>query len=199
VPPPSGLREAHEHLAFPGTLTLSAGTLARVWTELGEAVARAGIKKLLLFNSHGGQPQVMEIVARDLRVRLGMTVVAYSWFAGGLPGGLFPDEEVRHGIHAGAIETSMMLHLRPDLVQMEHAADFVPLMRELADEGYRRLSPTGPGRLAWQAQDLHPSGACGDATNADAERGRALVDHAAGALVELLLELDRFSPDRLRS
>ena len=93
----------------------------------------------------------------------------------------------------------MMLHLRPDLVQMEHAADFVPLMRELADEGYRRLSPTGPGRLAWQAQDLHPSGACGDASNADAERGRALVDHAAGALVELLLELDRFPPDRLRS
>jgi creatinine amidohydrolase len=179
VLPMQPVGKSDEHLAFPGTLTLSAGTLARVWTELGEAVARAGIKKLLLFNSHGGQPQVMEIVARDLRVRLGMTVVAYSWFAGGQPGGLVPDEEVRHGIHAGAIETSMMLHLRPDLVQMEHAADFVPLMRELADEGYRRLSPTGPGRLAWQAQDLHPSGACGDATNADAERGRALVDHAA--------------------
>jgi len=190
--------KSDEHLAFPGTLTLSAATLARLWTEIGEAVARAGIKKLLLFNSHGGQPQVMEIVARDLRVRLGMTVVAYSWLAGGLPAGLFPDDEVRHGIHAGALETSMMLHLRPDLVQMEHAADFRPLMQEMADEGYRLLSPSGPGRLAWQAQDLHPSGACGDATDADAARGRLLVDHAAGMLVELLLELDRFSPDRLR-
>ena len=127
-----------------------------------------------------------------------MAVVAYSWFAGGLPAGLFPDAEVRHGIHAGALETSMMLHLRPDLVQMARAADFVPLMRQMADEGYRLLSPTGPGKLAWQAQDLHPAGAAGDARNADAERGRALVEHAAQALVDLLREVDRFSPDRLR-
>ena len=77
--------KSDEHLAFPGTLTLSAETLARLWTEIGEAVARAGVRKLVLFNSHGGQPQVMEIVARDLRVRLGMLVVAYSWYAGGLP------------------------------------------------------------------------------------------------------------------
>jgi creatinine amidohydrolase len=140
----------------------------------------------------------MEIVARDLRVRLGMVVVAYSWYAAGVPEGLFPDEEVRHGIHAGAIETAMMLHLRPDLVHMEHAADFAPLMRAMAADGYRLLSPTGPARLAWQAQDLHPSGAAGDARNADAERGRALVDHAARALVDLLHEVDRFPPDRLR-
>jgi creatinine amidohydrolase len=190
--------KSDEHLGFPGTLTLSAETLCRVWTEIGESVARAGIRKLVLFNSHGGQPQVMEIVARDLRVRRGMTVVAYSWYAAGLPPGLFPEAEVRDGIHADAIETSMMLHLRPDLVQMARAAEFVPLMRQLADEGYRLLSPTGPGKLAWRAEDLHPSGACGDATNADAERGRQLVDHAAQSLVELLIEVDRFAPDRLR-
>jgi creatinine amidohydrolase len=190
--------KSNEHQAFPGTLTLSAETLARLWTEIGESVARAGVRKLVLFNSHGGQPQVMDIVARDLRVRLGMLVVAYSWYAAGVPPDLFHGEEVRHGIHAGAIETSMMLHLRPDLVQLARAADFVPLMRQMADEGYRLLSPTGPGKLAWQAQDLHPSGAAGDARNADAERGRALVDHAAQALVDLLREVDRFAPDRLR-
>jgi creatinine amidohydrolase len=190
--------KSDEHLAFPGTLTLSAETLVRLWTEVGLSVARAGVRKLVLFNSHGGQPQVMEIVARDLRVRLGMVVVAYSWYAAGLPQGLFPEDEVRHGIHAGAIETSMMLHLRPELVQMDQAANFAPLIREMADEGYRLLSPTGPARLAWQAQDLHPSGAAGDARNADAERGRALVDHAARALVDLLREVDRFPPDRLR-
>jgi creatinine amidohydrolase len=191
--------KSDEHLAFPGTLTLAAETLARLWTEIGESVARAGVRKLVLFNSHGGQPQVMEIVARDLRVRLGMMVVAYSWYAAGVPAGLFPDDEVRHGIHAGAIETSIMLHLRPDLVQMDQAADFAPLMRQMAADGYRLLSPTGPGKLAWQAQDLHPSGAAGDARNADAERGRALVDHAARALGDLLREVDRFPPDRLRS
>jgi creatinine amidohydrolase len=126
-----------------------------------------------------------------------MLVVAYSWYAGGLPPGLFGQDEVRHGIHAGAIETSMMLHLRPDLVRMELAADFRPLMGDLARD-YRHLSPTGAGRLAWMAQDLHPSGACGDATDADAERGRALVDHAAQTLVELLVEIDRYPLERLR-
>jgi creatinine amidohydrolase len=186
-----------EHLAFPGTLTLSAETLARLWTEIGESVARAGVRKLVLFNSHGGQPQVMDIVARDLRVRLGMMVVAYSWYAAGIPPGLFPEAEVRHGIHAGAIETSMMLCLRPDLVRMEEARDFTPLMSEMA-QGYARLSPIGPGRLGWMAQDLHPSGACGDARNADPERGRQLVEHAARALLELLLEVDRFPLEKLR-
>ncbi len=191
--------KSDEHLAFPGTLTLTAETLARVWTEIGQSVARAGIRKLVLFNSHGGQPQVMEIVARDLRVRLGMLVVACSWYAAGIPPGLFSPEEVQDGIHAGAIETSMMLHLRPDLVQMNRAANFVPLMRTMRAEGYLLLSPTGPGKLAWQAQDLHPSGACGDARDADAERGRQLVEHAARALADLLLELDRFTPDRLHA
>jgi creatinine amidohydrolase len=183
--------KSDEHLGFPGTLTLSAATLIRLWTEVGESVARAGVRKLVLFNSHGGQPQVMDIVARDLRVRRGMLVVAYSWYAGGLPPGLFGQDEVRHGIHAGAIETSMMLHLRPDLVRMERAANFVSLMAEMAGH-YRLLSPIGAGKLAWQAQDLHPSGACGDATNADAARGRQLVEHAAQALVALLEEVDRY-------
>ena len=190
--------KSDEHLAFPGTLTLAAETLARLWTEIGESVARTGVRKLVLFNSHGGQPQVMEIVARDLRVRLGMIVVAYSWYAAGVPPDLFPDEEVRHGIHAGAIETSMMLHLRPDLVHMERAAKFVPLMAEMAGH-YRLLSPIGAGKLAWQAQDLHLSGACGDATNADAARGRQLVEHAARALVALLEEVDRYPLANLRA
>ncbi len=189
--------KSDEHLAFPGTLSLSAETLIRVWTEVGESVARAGIRKLVLFNSHGGQPQIMDIVARDLRLRHAMLVVAYSWYAGGVPDGLFDESEVRHGIHAGAIETSMMLELRPDLVRMDLAADFTPLMRELADNRY--LSPTGAGRLAWLAQDLHPSGACGDARNADAGRGRARGAHAAQALIALLQEVDRYPLERLRS
>jgi creatinine amidohydrolase len=189
--------KSSEHLGFPGTLTLSAETLIRLWTEIGESVARAGVRKLVLFNSHGGQPQVMDIVARDLRVRLGMLVVAYSWYAGGLPSGLFDQDEVRHGIHAGAIETSMMLHLRPDLVRLDLAANFRPLMADLAPD-YRHLSPTGAGRLAWMAQDLHPSGACGDAADADAGRGRALVEHAARTLIELLAEIDRYPLERLR-
>jgi creatinine amidohydrolase len=151
----------------------------------------------VLPNSHGGQPQVMDIVARGPRVGLSM-VVAYSWYAGGVPSDLFDRDEVRHGIHAGAIETSMILHLRPDLVRLELAVDFRPLMADLARD-CRHLSPTSAGRLAWMAQDLHLSGACGDATDADAGRGRALIDHAARTLVELLAEIDRYPLERLRS
>ena len=197
VLPPMPVGKSDEHSAFPGTLTLSAKTLIRLWTELGEAVARAGVRKLVLFNSHGGQPQVMDIVARDLRVRLGMLVVAYSWYAAGVPSGLFPEHEVRYGIHGGAIETSIMLHLRPDLVHMERAANFSPLMADMAGH-YRLLSPIGAGKLAWQAQDLHPSGACGDATNADAERGAQVVEHAAQGLAALLEEVDRYPLANLR-
>ena len=189
--------KSDEHNAFGGTLTLSAETLIRVWTEIGVSVARAGVKKLVLFNSHGGQVAIMDVVARALRIEERMLVIAHSWFAGGLPGGLFSDDEVKYGIHAGAIETSMMLHLHPDLVAMDKAENFGPLPAEMAKEGYRRLSPVGQGRMGWKAEDLHPSGACGDAASADAERGRRLVEHAAQALVELLIEVDRFSPARL--
>ncbi|MGH6885721.1 MAG: creatininase family protein [Geminicoccales bacterium] len=190
--------KSDEHLAFPGTLTLSAETLIRLWTEVGDSVARAGVRKLVLLNSHGGQVAIMDVVARDLRIRHGMLVMAWSWFAAGIPDGLFSSDEHRFGIHAGGIETSMMLHLRPDLVHMEKAKDFRPLMADLEKAGYRRLSPIGSGRMGWMAQDLHPSGACGNATDADAGRGRALVEHAATALVELLQEMDRFSLATLR-
>lgn len=190
--------KSDEHVGFGGTLTLSAETLIRAWTEIGVSVASTGIRKLVLFNSHGGQVSIMDIVARDLRIKEHMLVMAYSWFAGGLPDGLFSEDEVRFGIHAGAIETSIMLHLHPDLVSMDKAKNFEPLQAIMAKDGYRRLSPVGQGRMGWKAEDLHPSGACGDAASADAERGRRLVDHAANALNELLIEMARFSPDQLK-
>jgi creatinine amidohydrolase len=191
--------KSDEHLAFAGTLTLSALTLIRLWTEVGDSVARAGLRKLVLLNSHGGQVSIMDVVARDLRVRQGMLVMAWSWFSAGIPGGLFPEDEQRFGIHAGAIETSMMLHLRPDLVHMDKAQDFRPLMADMEKGGYRRLSALGSGRMGWMAQDLHRSGACGNAVEADAERGRALVEHAASAMVELLREMDRFPLETLHA
>ena len=191
VLPTQAIGKSDEHVDFPGTLTLSAETLARLWTEIGESVARAGVRKLVFFNSHGGQPQVMEIVARELRVRRKMLAVASSWYAFGLPDGLFPPEEVRHGIHGGAIETSMMLHLRPDLVRRDKLQNFASLGARMAGD-YRLLGPTGVAKLAWQTQDLNPAGACGDAASADAARGAKVIDFAARKLVELLEEVDRF-------
>src|SRR5271156_986742 len=118
--------KSNEHSGFPGTLTLSAAALIRLGTEIGESVARAGIRKLVILSSHGGQPQIMAIVARDLRVRLKMFVVALSYWGVGKPPGLFPDSEQRHGIHGGSGETSMMMYLRPDLVRESERRNFVP-------------------------------------------------------------------------
>lgn len=197
VLPMTMVGKSNEHIDFPGTLTLSAETLGRVWYEIGASVRRAGVRKLLLFNSHGGQPQVMQIVARELRIDHGMLVVVANWFAWGMPDGLFEDSELRHGIHGGTVETAMMLALRPDLVKLDAAADFVPVT--VADDlDYPRLRALGAAGLGWQAQDLHRQGVCGDASKATPAAGQKVVDHAASCLVELLQELVRFPLGRLR-
>jgi len=190
--------KSNEHMGFPGTLTLSAETLIRLWTELGESVARAGIRRLVILNSHGGQPQIMDIVARDLRVRLGMFVVTLSYWGLGRAPGLFPESELRHGIHGGSGETSVMLYLRPDLVRDAERRNFVPVSVEMESE-YAHLRPEGSGiGFGWQTQDLHPAGACGNALDADAARGRIIVEYAASRFIDLLREVERFPLSRLK-
>ena len=188
--------KSDEHVAFPGTLTLSYETLGRVWFELGESVHRAGIRKMLFFNSHGGQPQLLEIVCRDLRVRLGMFAVSAMW-----PGlidmdALFDAGENKHGIHAGQSETSMMLHLHPELVEMQRAENFVPVTIEIERES-EILGRGSSVSFGWQAQDLHPKGACGDATKATAELGAVTVERAAQRLVTLIDEISRYPLSRI--
>jgi creatinine amidohydrolase len=190
--------KSDEHMAFPGTLTLSASTLVRLWTEIGESVARAGIRKLVLLNSHGGQPQIMDIVARDLRVRLKMFVVALSYWGVGMLEGLFSTSEAVHGIHAGSSETSLMMHLHPELVRNEERRDFVPSSIAMA-EHYKYLRPEGGGvGFGWQTQDLNPLGACGNALDADARRGHRIIEHVSARIVELLREIDGYPLSALR-
>src|SRR3989344_1449768 len=147
-----------EHIRFPGTLTLSPATVIALWTEIGECVARAGIKKLLLFNGHGGQVSVMDIVARGLRTRCVLFVYSASWFSLPLPeavAGQFSAQEHRFGIHAGEIETSMMLHLAPGTVHMEHARDFRSTSQDRS-ERYAILGNGKSAKLGWQMQDYPP-------------------------------------------
>jgi len=181
VLPMTWVGRSEEHVDFPGTLTLSAETLQRVWREIGGSVARAGIRKLVILNSHGGQAQTMQIVARELRIAHAMLVVAVSWPQLGLPEGLVAPDEARFGIHAGDVETSLMLALHGELVAMGEARDFVPLARRLRDEA-PILESLGPAGFGWQAQDLHEAGACGDATIADAARGASMLEHHAARL-----------------
>jgi creatinine amidohydrolase len=192
-----------EHTRFAGTLTLKSETLLRVWTELGECVAASGVKKLVLFNAHGGQVGALDLVARDLRARLGMLVYSVNWFhlplrdANGQDvNALFSAEEHRFGIHAGEIETSLMLALAPDRVRMPQAEYF----RSTSQDRAQRFPILGNGKsakLGWQMQDYNANGAVGNAGAATAQKGHAVLDAAGRALAQLLGEIDQLPPDTL--
>jgi len=186
-----------EHLGYPGTLTLSAATAIKAWTEIGESLARAGLRKLLLVTSHGGNVAAMELAARNLRTRLGMLAVTVGWHRFGYPEGTFSGEERRHGIHGGDIETSLMLAAMPDTVRTEKAAQATPATIAMARE-FKWLGAYRPAGFAWMTQDLNATGAVGDATQASAAKGDAALAHGAQAFVELVREMDRFDLARLR-
>ncbi len=180
-----------EHLSYPGTLTLSATTAIAAWTELGESLARAGLRKLVLVTSHGGNVAAMELVARDLRTRLGMLAVTVGWHRFGYPDGAFTAEEKKHGIHGGDIETSLMLAAKPDTVRMDKAPNATPATIAMAQE-FKWLGAYRPAGFAWMTQDLNPTGAVGDATLASAAKAKRRSRMARKRFVELLREVDRF-------
>jgi creatinine amidohydrolase len=184
-----------EHARFPGTLTLKAETILRLWTDIGESVAAAGIKKLVLFNSHGGQVSVMDLVARDLRARLDLLVYSVSWF--NLPlrdtngqdvNALFSADEHRFGIHAGDVETSMMLALDPAHVDMSLAQNFHSSSQDRAQQ-FEILGNGKSAKLGWQTQDYNPQGAVGNAQAATADKGHVVVAAAGLGLARLLGEI----------
>lgn len=191
VLPTQAVGTSHEHLAFPGTLSLDAGDLIRLWTRIGEGVGRAGLRKLLIFNSHGGQSGLPEIVAVDLRTRLGMIVAWASPGAFGGPPIAVDPWETRHGLHGGLKETAMMLHLRPELVRLDQAR-FFPSAGEAMEANFTHLRATGRTGFGWQTQDLNPAGVVGDAATATPKLGAALVAHAATGLAQLIGDLLRF-------
>jgi creatinine amidohydrolase len=185
-----------EHRAFAGTLTLAPETLVRALTELAESVRRAGVRKLVFANGHGGNVAALDLVALDLRARLGMLAVPCSFARFGYPHGVFAPEEIAHGIHGGDVETSIMLAARPDLVRMNQAKNFVPASVGMARE-FKRLRAGEPVGFGWMSQDLNPAGAIGNATLATAAKGEAALMHGARAFVELLEDVARFDLARL--
>lgn len=180
--------KSNEHLHAPGTLTIPATALIDHWTALGLSVARAGLRKLVIVNAHGGNEEVMGIVARELRVQARMLVVKTSWSRFGKPDGLFSDGEARYGIHGGDAETSLMLAFRPEAVDMREARDFRSVVQD--EEGrFALLRATGQHAYAWIASDLNPGGAVGEAARATAEKGRALAEHQARGFLTLLADV----------
>jgi creatinine amidohydrolase len=183
--PVQAIGQSDEHLRFPGTLSFSAETVIRAWTEIGDSVYRAGVRKLVLVTSHGGNVSGMDIVARDLRRRHDMLE------------GAFTATEHRHGIHAGDIETSIMRAAQPETVRMDKADNFVPASLTMEQE-FRWLNTYRPIGFGWMTQDLHPSGGVGDATLATAEKGAASLDHGARGFIEMMREVGSFDLTRLK-
>ena len=162
-----------------------------MWTEIGESVARAGVKKLVLFNSHGGQVSVMDIVARDLRARLDILTFSVNWYhlpLGEAVLGQFSAEEHRFGIHGGDIENSMMLALAPQTVDMRQARNFKSTS-QLRSKKYPILGNGVSAKMGWQTQDCNAMGACGNAAAATAEKGQAIIDAAGKKMAQLLYEI----------
>ena len=194
-----------EHAAFAGTISLKADTVMRLWTDIAESVSASGVNKLVLFNTHGGNVGLMDVVGRELRTRLGMLVYSVSWFNLPLHGpdgedilARFSPEERRFGVHAGQLETAMMLALKPRLVRQSKMQAFESSSQARA-AAHRILGNGKSAKLAWAAQDLNPEGAAGNAAAANVDDGMALLDAAGRALADLLKEIDRLPADTLKA
>jgi len=194
--PIQAVGKSNEHLRSPGTLTLTAETALRAWTEIGQSVARAGLRKLVIVNSHGGNSDLLGIVTRELRITCEMLAVHTAWSRFGKPDGLYTAAEGVYGIHGGDVETSLMLHFRPDLVRREKAQNFVSSAQAMEKE-FSYLRPTGLQAYGWIAQDLNPHGAVGDASLATAEKGKATAAHQVEGFIALLKDVAKFDLARL--
>lgn len=183
-----------EHLRFPGTLTTSAETLLALVTDIGASVARAGVRRLVVVNSHGGNVSALDIACRRIRIQHGIFAVNAMWARMGKPEALRDPVECRFGIHAGRDETAVMLALTPHLVHMDQARNFVSRWQGVANSA-PALAPDAGAPPAWQAQDLNPAGAVGDASLATAEMGNALLDHAAEKMAALWRQVAAFDVD----
>jgi creatinine amidohydrolase len=187
-----------EHIAYPGTISLEPQTLFDVWLQIGESVARAGLLKLVIFNSHGGQIHMVDSVAKHLRVKHDMLVVKANYMLFDVFTDLFDAGELQFGLHGGAVETSIMLHLRPDLVRMDKAENFKSSLENVS-AGHPHLNADSDAAFSWSSQDLNPAGVCGDATQANADLGRMVVERASRILANMIEEAATFSLASLNS
>lgn len=175
-----------EHASFPGTLSMEPEVALAAWQAIGESVARAGLRRVVIFNSHGGQPGVVDQLALRLRRALGMLVARANIFGLGLPDGAVDATEARFGLHGGLVETSLMLVLRPELVRMDLARNFRSRDEDIS-KASQRLTAEGAGiGIGWLAEDLNPEGVTGDAASATTDLGARILDHLGIGLARLL-------------
>lgn len=192
--PVQEIAKSNEHIRFAGTLTIGWETVIRAWLDIGASVARAGVRKLVLITSHGGNNAAMEIVARELRQSHDMLVVTTSWGRLGQWQEVYAYDGPVVDIHGGLSETSPMRVLRPDLVDMGAARDFTSDQSRLA-ERFRYLGwHSSPANAAWLAGDLNPAGVVGDAAASDTALGEREIANEVAGFAALMREIAAMDP-----
>ncbi|MDA3630934.1 creatininase family protein, partial [Saccharopolyspora sp. WRP15-2] len=177
-----------EHVWAPGTLSLSTTTFAAVLDDIGRSVAATGIRRLVFVNGHGGNISEIHTALRDIRLRHGLMTFATNTFVPVERDESFADAERGLGIHGGAMETSLVLHLRPDLVDLSAARPRIPL--RLNDNEHVRFG--GSVSFGWLSDDFGPDGYLGDPTRATAEAGERGFAALVAALGDQLAEVAEF-------
>ena len=181
--PVQAIGKSNEHLPSAGTISLDASLALSTWIQLGAAVEAAGLRHLLIISSHGGNRDVSNIAARELRVRYGLHTGTVHWSDFGFPEGLYSRDDIAWDIHGGEIETSLMLYFRPDLVDMSKAEVFENQLVSKIKKAGRAVEPI---KLGWKIGDVNPKGAVGDATRAQCDKGRSIAQHQVRMLLQAL-------------
>jgi creatinine amidohydrolase len=188
--PPVCYGKSNEHIGFPGTLSLSARTFLAVVRDIGASIAAGGFTKLVLYNTHGGNTSLVDVIARDLRAEFGLrTFTLFGSVSASFEG--VSQQERSYGFHAGEIETAYLMYGIPELV---HPSEFTSNYIARIDEP-DLLKPEGSSaNFAWLTKDIAPSGVLGDPTEATAENGERWANEAAGRVAEALLAMYHFEP-----
>jgi creatinine amidohydrolase len=188
--PPVCYGKSNEHLGYPGTLSVSAQTFLAVVRDLGASIAAGGFKKVVLYNTHGGNASLVDVLARDLRAEFGLRTFSLFGSPGATFEGVSPQERT-YGFHAGEIETAYLLHATPELVRCDaYTTNYIARVDQP-----ELLRPEGSSaNFAWLTRDIAPSGVLGDPSAATAENGARWVDEAAARIAEILVAMYNFEP-----
>jgi creatinine amidohydrolase len=188
--PPVHYGKSNEHVGFPGTLSVSASTFMAVLSDLGSSLSKAGFRKLVLYNTHGGNTSLIDVMSRDLRAEFGLRTFSLHGSGGISFEGLDPQERA-YGFHAGEVETAFLLASIPELVDRSaYTSNYIADI----SKPEMLLPENAPATFAWLTRDIAASGVMGDPRPATAEKGARWLEQAATRIAAALQEMARF-PD----